>query len=292
MPTGHDERPMVRGLFLTAVGVMVSASVAIATDEEHAFRLDNGMIEIEYTRASRAAAFGNYFFTPEGATVRLHTVTATVGYGQDGRAFEVLVYNDPDDDGNPANAQLVGRQASVIQPGRTSEGWRTPVLQTVSLPEFEVSGGFFVVVHLFDQPFNGTSTNGTWSTAPSAYLLHGTPIGRSWAIGALPGDMTGLAPLDLNNLGNNFLTRSGGPSFVGNWIIRAEGTSGTGIIDPDGPRECLADYNNDGGIDGADFEAFFLDWELGEAAADLNQDGGVDGADVEVFFLAWSEGRC
>jgi hypothetical protein len=292
MRTGFNVRLMVRGLLLSAAGVMATAGVAVGSDEEHTFRLDNGMIEIEYTRASRVAAFGNYFYTPEDATVEIHTVTATVGYGQDGREFEVLVYNDPDNDGNPSNAVLVARQTSVIQAGRTSEAWRTAFLQTVTIPNAEVSGGFFVVVHLFDQPFNGGSINGSWSTAPSAYLLHGVPTGRSWAISGFPGQMTPLTPIDFDNLGNNFLTRSGGPGFVGNWIIRAEGTAGTGIIDPDGPRECLSDYNGDGGIDGADFEAFLIDWEAGESAADINQDGGVDGADVEIFFLAWSEGRC
>ncbi|MBS0195558.1 MAG: hypothetical protein JSR77_02265 [Planctomycetes bacterium] len=57
-------------------------------------------------------------------------------------------------------------------------------------------------------------------------------------------------------------------------------------------RPCFADYNQDGGIDGADVQAFFADWELGLAAADVNQDGGVDGADVDTFFGAWEAGAC
>ncbi|MBX3408839.1 MAG: lamin tail domain-containing protein [Phycisphaeraceae bacterium] len=55
---------------------------------------------------------------------------------------------------------------------------------------------------------------------------------------------------------------------------------------------CYADYNEDGGVDGADVEAFFIDWESGGDAADVNQDGGVDGADVEAFFLQWEAGGC
>jgi hypothetical protein len=54
---------------------------------------------------------------------------------------------------------------------------------------------------------------------------------------------------------------------------------------------CPGDYNQDGGVDGADIESFFLDWETGEAAADVNRDGGVDGADLEGFFVRW-EGGC
>ncbi|MCX5691819.1 MAG: hypothetical protein NTV94_18835, partial [Planctomycetota bacterium] len=58
------------------------------------------------------------------------------------------------------------------------------------------------------------------------------------------------------------------------------------------PPPCFADFNQDGGIDGADIEAFFTAWELGVAAADVNEDGGVDGADIETFFLAWQAGGC
>jgi len=52
--------------------------------------------------------------------------------------------------------------------------------------------------------------------------------------------------------------------------------------------DLTGDYNRDGGIDGADVDAFFVDWSLGLPGADVNQDGGVDGADVEFFFPRWS----
>lgn len=55
---------------------------------------------------------------------------------------------------------------------------------------------------------------------------------------------------------------------------------------------CYADYNRDGGIDGADVDAFFADWEFGAPGADINADGGIDGADVEAFFLRWEAGVC
>lgn len=63
-------------------------------------------------------------------------------------------------------------------------------------------------------------------------------------------------------------------------------TSGSVVI----TRGCVGDINDDGGVDGADVEAFFVLWEDGEAPADLNQDGGVDGADVEFFFTRWESG--
>ena len=57
-------------------------------------------------------------------------------------------------------------------------------------------------------------------------------------------------------------------------------------------RQCPADYNQDGGIDGGDIEAFFADWESGLARSDVNADGGIDGADVDTFFAAWENGGC
>lgn len=55
---------------------------------------------------------------------------------------------------------------------------------------------------------------------------------------------------------------------------------------------CTGDFNQNGGTDGGDVEAFFLAWEPGEMAADVNRDGGVDGADVEEFFMQWEQGGC
>ncbi len=53
---------------------------------------------------------------------------------------------------------------------------------------------------------------------------------------------------------------------------------------------CDADFNLDGGIDGADLHAFFESWEAGSFDADMNIDGGVDGADVSRFLEMWDMG--
>ncbi len=55
---------------------------------------------------------------------------------------------------------------------------------------------------------------------------------------------------------------------------------------------CPADFNEDGGIDGADASDFFAAWGAGNCDADVNADGGVDGQDVTVFFSAWEAGGC
>ncbi len=55
---------------------------------------------------------------------------------------------------------------------------------------------------------------------------------------------------------------------------------------------CIADFNLDGGIDGADLADFYAAWEAGSSVADVNQDGGIDGGDVESFIVLWEAGGC
>lgn len=55
---------------------------------------------------------------------------------------------------------------------------------------------------------------------------------------------------------------------------------------------CPADFDESGGVDGQDVEAFFRAWEDGLNEADVNRDGSVEGSDVETFFRAWENGGC
>jgi hypothetical protein len=55
---------------------------------------------------------------------------------------------------------------------------------------------------------------------------------------------------------------------------------------------CPADFDQDGGVTGADVEAFFAAFEAGDPCGDTDQDGGVTGADVEAFFAAFEAGGC
>lgn len=55
---------------------------------------------------------------------------------------------------------------------------------------------------------------------------------------------------------------------------------------------CAADYNQDGGVNGTDVEAFFNDWESAAGCSDVNQDGGITGDDIGAFFEVWEAGGC
>ncbi|MCX5690379.1 MAG: hypothetical protein NTV94_11455, partial [Planctomycetota bacterium] len=88
--------------------------------------------------------------------------------------------------------------------------------------------------------------------------------------------------------GQRYLIRIGGFSLNGS---TANGDV-TMTIGTECGAYCPADFNQDGGVDGADVDAFFAAWEAGQASADVNQDGGVDGSDINVFFAAWQAGGC
>jgi len=59
----------------------------------------------------------------------------------------------------------------------------------------------------------------------------------------------------------------------------------------EGPNMCPGDFDRDGGITGADVEAFFMAYESGSIRADIDFNGGVEGQDIEAFFYAF-EGSC
>lgn len=65
---------------------------------------------------------------------------------------------------------------------------------------------------------------------------------------------------------------------------------GTAGIDTCPP--CPADFDLNGGVDGADAGAFFIDFEQGLPCADVDQNGGLDGGDIAAFFIAFEAGGC
>ncbi|MEI7657336.1 MAG: hypothetical protein WCK33_04655 [Phycisphaerae bacterium] len=68
------------------------------------------------------------------------------------------------------------------------------------------------------------------------------------------------------------------------------GATGAGVLRLECLPPCIADFNQDGGVDGGDIEAFFFAWENADSAADINQDGGIDGGDVGAFYDRWTAG--
>lgn len=56
------------------------------------------------------------------------------------------------------------------------------------------------------------------------------------------------------------------------------------------PTVCIADIDQNGGIDGGDLAQFFTYFEAGDDAADLDRNGGIDGGDLATFMNAFEAG--
>jgi acetyl esterase/lipase len=56
--------------------------------------------------------------------------------------------------------------------------------------------------------------------------------------------------------------------------------------------ECAADFDANGGVDGGDLGAFFIEFEAGGRCADIDRNGGIDGGDLAAFFALFEAGGC
>lgn len=88
---------------------------------------------------------------------------------------------------------------------------------------------------------------------------------------------------------------------TGEWTVRIEGRGvnaagqGYGLAITGGVTEieggdCIADFDQDGGITGADISAFMDCYQQGLPRADLDQNGGIDPGDVAEFFYHYERG--
>ena len=130
------------------------------------------------------------------------------------------------------------------------------------------------------------SINASGHAAGFSFLSNGAAAGVVWRDGTL------------DNL-NDWLDRASRKarfSIASATLINSRGqilaSDGSGPILLTPTDDCPADFDENGGVDGADIAAFFETWERGDVLADVSFDGGVDAADVEAFFTAWEAGGC
>lgn len=91
------------------------------------------------------------------------------------------------------------------------------------------------------------------------------------------------------------------PAWAGEWICYASNACSTVESTPAQVTICLADFNNDGQVDDADFSTFAVSYNVLDCfdpgmiqgcRADMNGDYVVDDADFIVFVLAYTELVC
>lgn len=91
---------------------------------------------------------------------------------------------------------------------------------------------------------------------------------------------------------NPFVGWTGTTAAYPFYEILMTGASAVGSCGGSSCPVCAADYDQNGGVDGADIGAFFADFEQGLPCADVDLNGGVDGADIGGFFVLFEAGGC
>lgn len=187
-----------------AAFLLAHAPLALAQPVQYSVDDGTGSGNSGFAQASDIV-WGNYFFAQPGAQT-ITTISAAFG-NIDGRPITVHLFEDPDDDGNPANAVPILSLAAFAQ--RPASNF----FADYAITPTTVSGGFFVAIQRV-----------TLAGEFPARRDDTTPRGQSW-IAAAPA-ATGI---DLNNLGASpvyfNLSQNVPPS---NWMVRATGIPSPG----------------------------------------------------------------
>lgn len=145
----------------------------------------------------------NYFYTTAGCEV-IHTISIAWGLMSNGVQCTLLLYDDPNDDGNPTDAILLYQTTTTVVNADTD------IFTDVSITPTQVSGGFCVAAIIWNH-FAFEYPASLDQTSPSQL--------SSWVA------FTTSPPFDIYNLGNS--NHIGGLidgfGIPGNWLLRAEG---------------------------------------------------------------------
>lgn len=182
-----------------------------------------------------------------------------------GTSAKLLLYVDPNDDGNPQDAQLVAEVDTTYEPTDWPRFKIKPIAPTYVGNQGEV---FYVAAVMADLPA------GTFPAASSDALPGGS---KPWVIFSQGGVVD---PEDLSSA----VTLDYPVAFK----LRAITQEGVALA---------ADLDCDGMVGPADLGAMLAAWgpcpafgpfqPLGECAADVTQDGKVDGADLAWLLSTW-----
>lgn len=183
--------------------------------------------------------------------------------------------------GCESNASEFGRFMEMIRQGGVHQGVRVLSQNAV---EQMLTRQTSPTIPIYSSPIDGSSDYGV-----GIWLDQRDESGR--LIGALAAGARGFASwIDLDDgMTGVFATDlTDSPNVQGLYnLIRRAAEDAVRV-----PPACIADFNSDGGVDGADIEAFFASWEAGGYTADVNRDGGINGEDVGVFFELFADSSC
>jgi hypothetical protein len=225
----------------------------------------DGRLYLPFTQNFNVANDFLYSFTDTGSAITQNWRTSSGGGGEfsrwgvgpDGSIYTMSFTGTQDFEGSGTLQRLDPATGSVIAT------YPTPI--TGDYMQVHMTVDARGVIYLSNGTAGGFNGGRLYSFNPDLTLRWETPI---------DGNLNQGAPV-LGTDGTLVIASTG-------TLVRAYRSTGS----------CPADFNGDGGIDGADVEAFFLVWQTGDPAADVNHDGGVDGGDVQTFFILWEAGGC
>jgi len=189
-----------------------------------------------------------------------------------GAPAQIYLWDDPNNDGNPADAVLLASRDVVVEVVNDFYATAPVVFSAYAIDPVLVSGSFFV----------GVSAAG--DTFPALLDLTVPRAERSFFVGLPGGDATDAfrtaSPISSDCMGGTFMIRAN-----------------VNDVDNDGvPDDCggapTGDLNGDGIVDGADLGILLAAWGAcpmrGACIADLYGDGAVDGADLGILLANWT----
>ena len=181
---------------------------------------------------------------------------------------KLMLYGDPDDDGDPSNAELLYVADVVTRPSGAGE------YDIVHIPPVHLGAPgerFFVGAMI-------TEEHDVLEFFFPLVVDQTTDISDSWIALAEPGTAN-LEDLTDNHVLPLMLLEDDCPACDGNWMIRAYAVGENSC--------CDGDLNGDDVVDGADLGVLLGVWGSANTAADLDGDGIVGGSDLGLLLGAW-----
>lgn len=243
---------------LPALCLLASAAPAISQCPTQ-YVLDDGMgsFNIGPSDFDAVMTWGNTFVTEPSCRWITEVSVSFAGSLPEGTPITIIIYVDPDGDGDPTNA-VVASAASHRSGTTSSSGFVTYAVRPTDAGE---RGDFFVAVAAF------------LPRRQAAARMDGDTLGeRSWLFydGQLLVDL-GSAP---------FILRMSDAPFNGTWMVRAQGQ----------PEGCTIDLDGDGAATVFDFVEFQNDFMKGDLKADFTGDLTLDFFDFPAFLNLFGSG--
>lgn len=254
------------------------------------YKVDDGSREGNYGVSGQSDMVWLNAFTVEAGGEWIGSISVVIGNGFAGMPYEVILWNDPNSDGLPDDAQVIARAPARVSDGNTSIFNDAQIEPTLVGP---VGTRFFAGVLYQDSYGNQAvipadlsgSLNRSWIAIDGINSVNLNDLSAAAIYGYLTQANTllrangfdGVLPLDCN--GNEI------PDSCD--LANGQGTDGNGDGIPDQCQSCPADLNGNGQVDGADLGIILVNWGGSSGQADLNGDGQIDGADLGIILVAW-----